>query len=367
MFVETIKTGNKSGFIDLSFFRDKRIFVTGHTGFKGSWLSLILIDAGAIVTGYALPAEEKSNFRLLGLDSRMNSIEGNIKDKVHLKKALSDFQPEIVFHLAAQPIVSQSYIDPLDTFETNILGSANLLAAVASVTSVRSLIYITSDKCYENREWAWGYRESDALGGFDPYSASKAAAELIFSSYSRSFLKSQEALFAATARAGNVIGGGDWSSSRIIPDCIRAIEQNRSVEIRNPHATRPWQHVFEPLFAYLLLAKKLYFREINNFESWNFGPAIGDVKKVVDVVEKFHHEFGEGSLLVQADSSLIHEANLLQLNCDKAYSQLGWMPKWDTGKAISMTANWYKCLREGKDMIQVSRLQLLEYVGENHD
>jgi len=365
--VETIKTGNKSSFIDLSFFRDKRIFVTGHTGFKGSWLSLILIDAGAIVTGYALPAEEKSNFRLLGLDSRMNSIEGNIKDKEHLKKALSDFQPEIVFHLAAQPIVSQSYIDPLDTFETNILGSANLLAAVDSVTSVRSLIYITSDKCYENREWAWGYRESDSLGGYDPYSASKAAAELIFSSYSRSFLKSQETLFAATARAGNVIGGGDWSSSRIIPDCIRAIEQKKSVEIRNPQATRPWQHVFEPLFAYLLLAKKLYFREINNFESWNFGPAIGDVKKVVDVVEKFHHEFGEGSLLVQAHSSLIHEANLLQLNCDKAYGQLGWMPKWDTGKAISMTANWYKCLREGEDMIQVSRSQLSEYVGENHD
>lgn len=352
---------------DLSFFKGMKVFVTGHTGFKGSWLSQILVNSGALVSGYALPAEERSNFRLLGLSTRMHSIEGNIKDRDHLRKAIADFNPEIVFHLAAQAIVSQSYVDPLDTFETNIIGSANLLDAVSKTSSVRALVYVTSDKCYENREWTWGYRESDVLGGFDPYSASKAAAELIFSSYSRSFLESNKSVYAATARAGNVIGGGDWSNSRIIPDCIRAIEQNKSVKIRNPNSTRPWQHVFEPVFAYLFLAKKLYNREINNFESWNFGPAIGDVKKVVEVVNAFHLEYGEGRLSVVSDGGPIHEAKLLQLNCDKAFNHLGWTPKWTTEKAISMTAEWYKKLAEGKDMVEYSKLQISDYIGDNHD
>jgi CDP-glucose 4,6-dehydratase len=363
---KTISSGNFAP-IDLSFFEGKNVFITGHTGFKGSWLSLILSDAGAKVTGYALEAEDHSNFNALNLIGKINSITGNIKDKHHLRTVIEEIQPEIIFHLAAQPLVNESYNDPIETFETNIIGSANLLDAVTRVGCVRALVFVTSDKCYENREWAWGYRESDPLGGHDPYSASKAAAELIFTSYAKSFLGPMGITFAGTARAGNVIGGGDWSKNRIIPDCVRAISQGGPVEIRNPNATRPWQHVFEPIFGYLLLAKKLYRNEISNFEAWNFGPNRTDVSKVIDVVDKFHSYFGKGKSILNIEQNSRHETNLLQLNCDKAFNFLGWTPKWDTEQAILMTAKWYQGYYSEVDMAKLSRAQIAEYVGGSND
>ncbi len=353
--------------IDLSFFKGKNVFITGHTGFKGSWLSLILSDAGANVTGYALEAEQNSNFNSLNLNQVVNSVIGNIKDKQHLLTVIEEIQPEIVFHLAAQPIVNQSYIDPIETFETNVIGAANLLDAVTKVACVRSLVFVTSDKCYENREWTWGYRESDRLGGYDPYSASKASAELIFSSYAKSFLGPMGITYAGTARAGNVIGGGDWSKNRIIPDCVRAICQDCPVEIRNPNATRPWQHVLEPIFGYLLLAKKLYEHKISNFEAWNFGPNKEDVSSVIDVVDKFHSNFGKGETVINIEQNSRHETNLLQLNCDKAFNYLGWTPRWNTEKAILMTAKWYQGYYEGVNMAKLSRVQIAKYIGGSND
>lgn len=355
--------------LDLSFFRGKKVLITGHTGFKGSWLSLILSDAGAHVAGYALPPKDTSHFSLCSIQSLMESKIGDIRDLSDLKDFFSKFEPEIVFHLAAQAIVSESYENPVNTYETNVLGSVNVLEAVRSSNSVRALVYITSDKCYENSEWVWGYRENDKLGGHDPYSASKAAAEIIFSSYSKSFFQNSERLSAASARAGNVIGGGDWSEGRVIPDCIRAIENNTQVEIRNPKSTRPWQHVLEPLSGYLTLAMRLYKMNIENYEAWNFGPNTKDIYCVEDVVNLFYSRIGRGEMSTisenRSKSNSGHEAGLLQLNCDKAISKLGWTPRWSTEKAILETATWFdEFLKKEKSMITVSRAQIKEYFVE---
>jgi CDP-glucose 4,6-dehydratase len=324
--------------LDLSFFYGKKVLITGHTGFKGSWLSLILADVGANVAGYALPPKNVSHFNLCSIQNLMESKIGDIRDLKNLTNFFNEFQPEIVFHLAAQAIVSESYDNPITTYETNVLGSVNVLEAVRNSNSVRSLVYITSDKCYENNEWIWGYRENDKLGGHDPYSASKAAAEIVFASYAKSFFKNSKSLFAASARAGNVIGGGDWSEGRVISDCVRAIEKSISVEIRNPNSTRPWQHVLEPLSGYLTLAMNLYKMNIENCEAWNFGPNTNDVYSVEDVVNLFYSKIGKGVMSTISKNlgtkNIGHEAGLLQLNCDKAFSKLGWSPKWNTEKAV---------------------------------
>ncbi len=347
---------------ELSIYKNKKVFITGHTGFKGSWLTLILNQIGANVKGYSLePNTTPNHFNLLELSDCIDNVEGDIRDYDKLYKSVNEFQPEFIFHLAAQPLVKESYSNPVDTLNTNIIGSVNVLEATKNCDSVRSLTYITSDKCYENVEWIWGYRENDRLGGHDPYSASKGAAELVFSSYQRSFFDSKENFGAASARAGNVIGGGDWSADRIIPDCIRAIEDNKPIILRNPNSTRPWQHVLEPLSGYLLLGAKIY-EDPNSFSgSWNFGPNNSEFMDVMHVASNIIKFMNKGSIEISDASNNMHEANLLQLNCDKASQFLDWHPRWDVTKTIEETAKWYNEFLSGADMKEISINQIIDY------
>lgn len=346
-------------------FSGKKVFITGHTGFKGSWLTYLLNEMGANVMGFSLPpATTVNHFDLLGLDKKIKHIVGDIRDTVLLSHTLNKFQPEFLFHLAAQSLVRLSYNDPLTTFSTNIMGSVNLLDAVRQCDSIRSLVYITSDKCYENVEWIWGYRENDKLGGSDPYSASKAAAEIVFSSYVRSFFGSHPSLGAASARAGNIIGGGDWAIDRIIPDCIRAIEAGDPICLRNPDATRPWQHVLEPIAGYLLLATKLYEEPKYWGGSWNFGPSTDDVRTVKNVAEVIIENIGKGSIKIVKSQTQSHEAGLLQLNCDKAHQLLGWYPRWSTQETLEATALWYKTIMNGGNPEEITRKQIYAFFSE---
>lgn len=349
----------------LTVFRGRRVFITGHTGFKGSWLAFLLHEAGAEVMGFALPPTTKvSHFESLKLDRRVRHVVGDIRDTSFVVSTLKRFQPEFVFHLAAQALVRPSYNDPVETFSTNVLGSVNVLDAVRQCASVRSLIYVTSDKCYENVEWIWGYRENDRLGGRDPYSASKAAAEIAFSSYARSYFEQQPQLGAASARAGNVIGGGDWATDRIIPDCIRAIEAGEPVRLRNPGATRPWQHVLEPLAGYLLLAARLYEEPKRWGGSWNFGPSTREVRTVKNVAEIIIGHIGKGRVEVVESEEQAHEARLLQLNCDKAHQLLGWHARWHVDKTLEATALWYKTVMNGGTPEAITRTQIQEFFSE---
>ncbi len=349
----------------LNSFRGRRVFITGHTGFKGSWLALLLHEAGAEVMGFSLPPVGKINhFNLLGLNEKIRHVEGDIRDSAHITESILNFQPEFVFHLAAQALVRPSYDDPTATFSTNVIGSVNLLDAVRQCDSIRSMVYITSDKCYENVEWIWGYRENDQLGGRDPYSASKAAAEIVFSSYERSFFEHRSLLGAASARAGNVIGGGDWAVDRIIPDCIRAIEAGEPVLLRNPNATRPWQHVLEPLAGYLLLASRLYEEPKRFGGSWNFGPSTQEVRTVKSVADVIVAHIGKGSVEVVESPAQVHEARLLQLNCDKAQQLLGWHPRWSVDKTLEATAIWYKTVLNGGDAENITRSQIHEFFAD---
>jgi CDP-glucose 4,6-dehydratase len=347
-------------------FNGKRVFITGHTGFKGSWLAYILSEIGADVMGFALtPGTVLSHFDLLHLDSKIKHVVGDIRDAPLLASAILKFQPEFVFHLAAQALVRPSYIDPAATFSTNVMGSVNLLDAVLLCNSVRSLVYITSDKCYENVEWIWGYRENDRLGGHDPYSASKAAAEIIFSTYAQSFFSKRASLGAATARAGNVIGGGDWAVDRIIPDCIRSIQAGEPIRLRNPGATRPWQHVLEPLGGYLLLAARLFEEPQRWGGSWNFGPSTQEVRTVQNVAEIIIGHLGKGHIQISESHMQPHEARLLQLNCDKAQQLLNWYPRWHADEALEATAKWYESQINGDDMEQVTRSQIYTFFSES--
>ncbi|UNC93635.1 CDP-glucose 4,6-dehydratase [Candidatus Contubernalis alkaliaceticus] len=355
----------------LSLFRDKRVLVTGHTGFKGSWLSLWLHMLGAEVTGYALPPErEQDHFNLLGLDNIIHSVEGDIRDLSCFINTVEEFQPEFLFHLAAQPLVRLSYEEPKLTFDTNIAGSVNILEACRQVPSIRTLIYVTSDKCYKNQEWIWGYRENDELGGHDPYSASKAAAEIVFQSYLACFFNTNDRLGAASVRSGNVIGGGDWAQDRIVPDCIRALQEKQPVVLRNPGSTRPWQHVLEPLGGYLFLATRLHENSKGYAGSWNFGPQAESLRSVSDLAERILKCWGEGKIQVQAQQGAPHEAGLLQLNCDKARQEMGWSPRWDFDRTVERTALWYKEVGQGQPALTITRGQIQEYMKElesNHD
>lgn len=346
-------------------FKGKKIFVTGHTGFKGTWLTFILTEVGANVMGYALEPElEHSHFNKLNLQKKIKHIVGDVRDSKKLANAMHSFQPEYVIHMAAQPLVKKSYENPSETFEINVMGSVNLLDAVRGCESVRSLVYITSDKCYENVEWIWGYREDDRIGGYDPYSASKGAAEIVFSSYTRSYFSSRPSLGVASVRAGNVIGGGDWSSDRIIPDCIRAIEKQQPIQLRNPNATRPWQHVLEPLSGYLLLSAQLFNNPSQFSGAWNFGPSSSEVRTVHEVTMKIIEHLNQGSIKITGSQNQPHEANLLQLNCDKANQLLRWYPRWHVEQTLAATAEWYNIYLTNGDIEMITRKQFLEYFNE---
>jgi len=350
------------------FYKGKTVLVTGHTGFKGSWMAYWLNEMGAKVIGYALPPEnEDDHFNLLQLNKKIFHIEANILDGDKLKEVFETYQPEIVFHLAAQALVRFSYDNPKLTFDTNVAGSVNVLEAVRVSKSVKSFVYVTSDKAYKNKEWNWGYRENDELGGHDPYSASKAAAEIVFSSYIDSFFSKNPNIGVGTVRAGNVIGGGDWALDRIIPDCIRALSDNKPIVIRNPHATRPWQHVLEPLSGYLLLGVRLYENPDKYSGAWNFGPEIKSIKTVKELSQKVISVFGSGNIDVQHDEKANHEASILHLNCDKSNTQLNWYPTWNFEETIERTVNWYIDHLEGKDPIVLTLEDIKTFLNTGND
>ncbi len=347
-------------------FFGRRILITGDTGFKGSWLALWLNDLGAEVAGFALPVEnEDAHFAQLGLDQIIEHRNGDIRDLDALGKTFSEVEPEVVFHLAAQSLVQRSYDEPSLTFDTNVGGSSNVLEAIRQCPTVKAAVYITSDKCYENNEWTWGYRENDRLGGSDPYSASKAAAELVFQSYQRSYFSHRSDFGIASARAGNVIGGGDWAANRIVPDCIRALIAHRPIVIRNPLATRPWQHVLEPLSGYLKLASNLLKNPKRFRGTWNFGPLLDTACTVENLTQRIINHWGSGQLEIRTSQDMSHEAQLLHLCIDKAQIELGWQPTWHLDQTIQETANWYEeTTREGRAPYDVSLAQIKKYMDE---
>lgn len=349
----------------LGFYADKRVLITGDTGFKGSWLGIWLSHLGAEVLGYALPPENgQSHFALARLDDLITHVDGDIRDAQGLTKVVDEFEPEIIFHLAAQALVLPSYMEPKKTFDTNVGGSVNVLEAIRLNPSVRSVVYVTSDKCYRNNDWIWGYRENDELGGHDPYSASKAAAEMVFSAYAKSFFNNREYLGIASARAGNVIGGGDWALNRIVPDSIRFLQSDQPIVLRNPGATRPWQHVLEPLWGYLLLGIRLWESPKEFSGAWNFGPLTETGQTVEELVKQLILRWGKGEYRIDTDANAPHEAWLLQLNTDKARMKLHWKPRWEVPQAIEETVMWYKNVHEGKQALEVSRSQINKYSGE---
>lgn len=330
-----------------NFYRGKRILVTGHTGFKGSWLSIWLNELGAEVVGVSLdPSTEKDNFVLSGIGNRIKAdIRADIRDGERMKEIFAEYKPEIVFHLAAQPLVRLSYDIPAETYQTNVMGTINILEAIRATDSVKEGVMITTDKCYENKEQIWGYRENESMGGYDPYSSSKGAAEIAIASWRRSFFNPNEfekhGKSIASVRAGNVIGGGDWALDRIIPDCIRALEEGRPINIRSPKAIRPWQHVLEPLGGYLLLAKKMWYSPTEYCEGWNFGPNAESISTVWEVAQKVIENYGSGELRDLSDPNALHEAKLLMLDISKAKFRLGWEPRMNIDRTISMTIDWY--------------------------
>jgi CDP-glucose 4,6-dehydratase len=346
-------------------FRGRRVLVTGDTGFKGSWLALALSELGADVAGFALPPEHaEGHYMAAGIGQLVAHHDGDLRDPTAFVTVARRVEPEVVFHLAAQPLVRRSYAEPRVTFDTNVGGSVNVLETVRCAPSVRALVYVTSDKCYRNKEWEWGYRENDELGGDDPYSASKAAAELVFASYAASFFRDRPRFGAATVRAGNVIGGGDWSTDRIVPDCIRAVRRGDPIVLRNPSATRPWQHVLEPVMAYLLIGQRLLEVPERFRGAWNFGPRAEATRTVHELAQEVVRLWGSGSVRVDRPANAPHEAGLLQLNCDKARQLLGWQAVWDFETAIGETVRWYRETAHGTPALDVSRQQIARYLED---
>ncbi len=333
------------------FWHDKRVFLTGHTGFKGSWLSLWLQSMGARVYGFALePDTDPSLFDIAAVGTKMTSQTGDIRDLPTLANAMAAFDPEIVIHMAAQPLVRLSYKDPVGTYATNVMGTVHVLEAARSCPNLRAIVSVTTDKCYENKEWAWGYRENEPMGGRDPYSNSKGCAELVSAAYRRSFFSEPGSAAVATARAGNVIGGGDWAADRLIPDILRAFDAGIPVPIRNPLATRPWQHVLEPLSGYLVLAQNLWQGGQDFAEGWNFGPRDEDAQPVQWIVERMVSFWGEGAAWERDAGYHPHEANYLKLDVSKARERLRWAPRWSLDEALARIVGWQKALGRGEDM-----------------
>lgn len=344
-------------------YKDKRVFITGHTGFKGSWLSLWLNLLGANVKGYALPpATKPAMYTVLSVKDIADSQIGDILDKTALNKAIFDFQPDIIFHLAAQPLVRLSYTEPFKTYETNVIGTLNVLEAARKCDSVKAFVNITTDKCYENIESDYAYKEDDKMGGYDMYSSSKACSEILSASYRNSFLKNCGYLLA-TARAGNVIGGGDWSQDRLIPDCIQAIQNGKEIVIRNPNSIRPWQHVLEPLSGYLTLGEKLLEGKKEFACGFNFGPEMDSILTVENIVQKIINSYGKGKIVIQPDTKW-HEAKLLMLDINKAKNALKWIPRYTADTAVARTVAWYKAYYNNQDIIQFTIKQIKEYEGK---
>jgi CDP-glucose 4,6-dehydratase len=352
----------KSGNMDFfNIYKGKRVLITGHTGFKGGWLSTWLHLLGADIYGYALdPLHEQGIYSMSGISSKINDHRGDIKDKSKLSDYVNYIKPDFIFHLAAQPLLLESYKNPVETFEINTLGTVNVLEAIRQCPTVKAGVFITTDKCYENKEWVWGYRENEPMGGHDPYSASKGAAELVISSYRESFFREKGKTAIASARAGNVIGGGDWADFRLVPDIFRAIESGKTIELRNPNATRPWQHVLEPLSGYLLLGAKLFEHPQRFAEAWNFGPFVHEIHSVADVVKEIIKYTGKGDFKDVSDSDKLHEANLLMLDISKANQKLGWYPVLNFKETIQMTSDWYMKFRD-TDVFELTKKQILTY------
>ena len=379
--------------VDPSFWRGKRVLLTGHTGFKGSWMSLWLMEMGAELTGFSLtPPTVPSLFEDARIAEGMHSIIGDVRDLEAVQKAFLEAKPEIVIHMAAQPLVRESYLFPVETYATNVMGTVHVLEAVRQTPGVRAVVVVTTDKCYENREWCWGYREDEPMGGFDPYSNSKGCAELVTSAYRRSYFNpaqsvsgktnvtsaqttsaSAQAAVAsaqtaiATARAGNVIGGGDWAGDRLIPDMMRAIMAGEPVNIRSPYATRPWQHVLDPVGAYLLLAQKLYTDGPVYTESWNIGPRSDDARDVEFIVRAVCREWGEGASFRIDSNPQPHEAGYLKLDISKIENRLGWQPVWPLSVALTKTISWYKSCAQGQDARALCLSQLSEYISDSRE
>ena len=353
--------------INTAFWKNKRVFLTGHTGFKGSWLSIWLSMMSADVTGYSLkPPTHPSLFAEANIKELVSHNIGDIRNLDDLKKVMISANPEIVIHMAAQPLVRQSYLSPVETYEINLMGTVNLLESVRSCDSVRCVLNVTTDKCYENKEWIWGYRENEPMGGYDPYSNSKACSELVTSAYRYSFFNptsysKEHHVAIATARAGNVIGGGDWAKDRLIPDIVRAFKQNKTVKIRNPYAIRPWQHVLEPLSGYLMLAERLYDDDGIKFaEGWNFGPNDSDAKPVEWIVKKMCELWGNGATYIVDDNLQPHEASYLKLDISKASTLMSWNPLWSLEKTLNMIINWYQ-KGKSKDYLNICIEQINDF------
>ncbi|MEF8700033.1 MAG: CDP-glucose 4,6-dehydratase [Candidatus Accumulibacter sp. UW26] len=343
------------------FWYRRRVFVTGHTGFKGGWLALWLQSLGAEVYGYALTPPTKTNlFTIAEVEAGMARSEiADIRDAERLRAAMQSARPEIVFHLAAQSLVRHSYAQPVDTYAVNVMGTVNLLEAARSTPGLKAVVNVTTDKCYENREWLWGYRENEAMGGFDPYSSSKGCAELVSAAYRRSFLQ-PAGIALATARAGNVIGGGDWAEDRLIPDFLRAMDAGEILRVRSPQSTRPWQHVLEPLSGYLVLAERLHAEGMYFAEGWNFGPGDQDARPVGWIVKRLT-ELRKGVTWQSDGGQQPHEANFLRLDSSKARGKLGWQTRWDLDTALEKTLEWHDAWRKGGNMMLVTLNQIEQY------
>lgn len=352
--------------INTSFWAGKTVFLTGHTGFKGGWLSLWLQALGAKVVGYSLPPPTNpSLFEVARVAEGMISIKGDIRDLARLTAAMAEHLPEIVIHMAAQPLVRYSYQSPVETYSTNVMGTVNVMEAVRHTNTVKAVVSVTSDKCYENKEWPWGYRENEPLGGYDPYSNSKGCAELVTAGYRSSYFNPEKydkhGVAIASARAGNVIGGGDWALDRLIPDMLRAIGRGEAVLIRNPAAIRPWQHVLEPLSGYLMLAEKLYTQGPAYAEAWNFGPYDVDAKPVAWIIERMTQVWGQDAAWKLDDVLQPHEATYLKLDCSKARAHLDWHPRWNIAQTIEQIVVWHKACDQGADMHQMTLAQINAY------
>lgn len=347
-----------------NFWKKKKVFITGHTGFKGSWLTIWLNELGANIKGYALaPNTLPSLFKETKISDIVETEIGDIRDLEKLKKSILDFQPDVLVHLAAQPLVNQSYIDPVETYTTNIIGTVNVLEAARHSKNLRALVSVTSDKCYENKEWLWGYRESDPMGGFDPYSSSKGCAELITNAYRKSFFKSRNQCSISSVRAGNVIGGGDWTNGRLIPDIIKALNEKSLIKIRNPNAIRPWQHVLDPLSGYMTLAKNLYEKGDEFAEAWNFGPHDGNCKSVLWIIKKIN-SYTDNNLEYQfINDESFHEAKLLKLDSSKANTRLNWRPKWNLDHTLKEILNWNLEFKNGTDVYSLCKKTIENYTN----
>ena len=339
------------GIVDSVFWKDKKVFLTGHTGFKGSWLSLWLQNMGALVKGFSLDVNTSpSLFKQANVAEQMESEIGDIRNLEQLTKSMVSFSPDILIHMAAQPLVRLSYQEPVDTYTTNVIGTVNVLEAARKCSNLKAIVSVTTDKCYENKEWEWGYRENESMGGHDPYSSSKGCAELVTSAYRRSFFSSKNTASLASARAGNVIGGGDWAEDRLIPDILKAFENTESVVIRNPLSTRPWQHVLEPLSGYLVLAQELFLNGDEFAEAWNFGPKDEDCKPVNWILNQMVESWGGNASWSLDKKNNPHEAGFLKLDCSKASNRLKWNPKWSLQQTLKLIVGWHQIYINGGDL-----------------